>query len=938
MQKKSHVYTIGHGEQALDDFITSLKRSEVTALVDIRKNRPALPSYEPRRLKDSLKQEKIAYVYLGKELGASRSTRNKDFEMGIERLLNGMETYTLTIMGEAEDPSHCQRSIVSQALEQLDIQVTHLRAEGALCLTGEQQAIVSHDRGPAVVFAVAGAGKTTSMVHRIERLVREGQFTAKSIFATSFSRETVGELIKRLKPFPHCRGVDIRTLHSLGYLILKQAHRARLFPAFKLHIEDNEDQAIKLVNQTFYQARRERIDMPSNIDIQDFLNYVSACKGNLQYADLSSANLPQSALTIATQASAPRNMPHYLDLFIIFETLRRKASVITFDDMLCSSWELLIRHENLCQSLQKKYQSILVDEYQDLNLAQHQILDILVRPHQNYMVIGDDDQTIYEWRGASSSFILNFAEQYGATKYYLSDNFRSGASHLALANQVIKHNKKRETKTLHLSRGFEGHTSLHFGKDRQDSARQLVQQVKLSLSEGYSCHDIVILIRLYAQTPYLEQAFITAGLDYTIIGEVPFYERREILILLAYIQLTLLEQQLQAGMPLSREDKEDLIRYWKLAHNSPTRYMTKVVSQQVLDRVIAFNQPLSQALSQMAQEVDQIHLSKNLKSFAHLLQWLPNQMSRLSASQFLSLLEQELGLCDYLKKSSAIVEVGQERADTVIAFIDYSIGRGNCMQFLTYLKNLPPHEKKPNSIKIMTIFRAKGLEWPVVLIPDCNETIYPYGELVRKEEERRLLYVALTRTQQELHLFINESENPSSFLKDAKYEQTLNQIELMAQLLELPPQEWTSKQTLDFIKWTHYFGFHRYFSHWTSLSDKILEKVQLLMTQLKAQDLFDKSGLSPYHHNFWQGFGNFLREPLEGEMTDLTSLIPTLKKKKNTQIKSVFEEGQRVYHQEFGAGEILEIKTQHRAVVLQVEFESFGLKKLIERYADLRAI
>ncbi|MEM1008816.1 MAG: ATP-dependent helicase, partial [Myxococcota bacterium] len=491
-------------------------------------------------------------------------------------------------------------------------------------LTPEQQAIVNHTKGPALVFAVAGAGKTTAMVHRIERLVREQHFPAQSILATSFSRATVDDIKRSLSPWPHCKRVFTSTLHAIGYRILRRAQQKGLL-AFTQSPDTNPEKLSEiLIFRTLKSAREQGlVDKTElrNLDRDDFLNYISTCKGNLRYACLKSANLPLAAQALASQASAPENLPWYLTLYQEFERLRIQLQGYTFDDMLLQGWELLTRHPTLLEHFQSQFQCVMVDEFQDVNLVQSELLDLLIRPHNNYMVIGDDDQTIYEWRGARPHYILSFAERYNAQKYFIHDNFRCKAAQLVLANQIIVHNTQREPKTLQLTRGFDGHTFVHEYDDAADMGHQIVHEIQTALRRGFAKKDISILVRLYAQTPYIEHPLIEAQIPYRIVGSQPFYQRPEVRVLLNYLMLAQWNQRLAQQHPLHPNELPALSHAWKQIYNRPLRYISAELAEKILQDVCLHQITFNQALQRHAQDLRSWQ-RKGLKSLGEILLWL----------------------------------------------------------------------------------------------------------------------------------------------------------------------------------------------------------------------------------------------------------------------------------------------------------------------------
>ena len=222
------------------------------------------------------------------------------------------------------------------------------------------------------------------------------------------------------------------------------------------------------------------------LDRPDFLTYVGVMKANLWYADLARADLPPAALALAAQAPAPPGFPWYRDLYGLYERVRSQERVLTFDDMLLSGWECLHRFPDVLAEARRRFRCVLVDEFQDVNRVQSEILDLLTGPDRNYMGIGDDDQTIYEWRGADPSLILSFAGRYGAARYFIRDNFRSHAAPLALANRVIERNRKREPKRLSLTRGFDGDVQVHTEDSPEKQGRHVAALVREALGVGAS--------------------------------------------------------------------------------------------------------------------------------------------------------------------------------------------------------------------------------------------------------------------------------------------------------------------------------------------------------------------------------------------------------------------------------------------------------------------
>jgi len=811
-------------------------------------------------------------------------------------------------------------------------------------LTEEQRAVVCHEEGPALVFAVAGAGKTTAMVHRIERLVSQKVFPAEQILATSFSRATVNDLRQALRVWPACRSVQTATLHAVGFRIVQKAVREGLIPEIRLPSENGQSPDRMLLQRALGRARQARLEIPPHFDETDFLSYLSLCKGNFLYPDTFPAKLPAQALALLKSAEAPSDWPVYLDLYRIYEELRQEMGILTFDDMLLSAWELLQIHPALLRSVQNRYQAVLVDEFQDINHVQSEILDLLVAPHHNYMAIGDDDQTIYEWRGANPRFILEFAQRYQAKKYLLRDNFRSRASHLALANAVICHNSKREPKALQLTQGFSGLTRIHRSVNAENLARDLVKEVQAAQERGYGLTQMAVLLRIYAQTAFIEQALHEAGIAYRIDGSVPFFQRSEVQVLLAYLRLAQLELHLQQGLQPTESEYAGFVQDWRLIVNRPLRYISAQQNEDLIQRVYA-GESVTAALHAVAAEAERVYIARNLEKLADLLTWLGIQIQLDPADSVLCSLEQKLDYCAWLRKSSGFPENGEAKASTVEALLDYAQGRGHVQPFLNYLETLGRDTGQNNqSLILTTIYRAKGLEWPVVFVPHCNQGFLPYGRGdERLEEERRLFYVAVTRPREELHLFLMESSPVSRFLREAGYLETLEGVQEIRKTLAQKPETWKTAEVLALARHASRLHFERYLLHWwdaPSSRQIAAQRIASLLHAAEQQALLQELALDAEPLKRWKGAISLPLEPeLFADLGQFSTEKSSTKRKSLRQTETTFSIGQRVRNPQFGEGEIVRLEPNLRqGLMLEIDFDKVGRKRLLSRYADLQRV
>ena len=800
----------------------------------------------------------------------------------------------------------------------------------APALTAEQSAIVAHNSGPALVFAVAGAGKTTAMTYRIERLVRENIFPASAILATSFSKASVKDIKTALSRWPHCGPVQVQTLHAVGLGILRLAQRRGRGREMNLG-SDDESSDSRLLGMVLGQAWREKVAYAAELDTldrADFLNYVGVMKANLWYPDPRTLDLPAAALALTAQAPAPPGFSWYPALYALYEKVRVQEQILTFDDMLLSAWECLHKYPEVLADARRRFGCVLVDEFQDVNKVQSEILDLLTFPNRNYMAIGDDDQTIYEWRGADPGFILSFAQRYGASKYFIHDNFRSHAAPLALANEVIAKNRRREPKRLSLTRGFGGHLAVHEETSPETQGQHLAQLVKSALDLGRKPSEIAVLVRLYAQTPPLEQGLLEANIPYKVVGSSPFYARPEVKTLLDYVRLARMEEGWEGR--------------WIGVANKPARYLSKVFSDEIA-QAVKRGVSLPNALMAAAKDAP-AHQAARLGDLADILHWLKNASDTLPAGAALTLLDKKIGYVEFLRRSSGFPETGLARAANVEAFLRYAQSLPTLSALLAHLDTLTKLGIGLNSnsdgVALLTVFRAKGLQWPTVFVPDCNQGIFPYGGPDELEEERRLFYVALTRTQSDLHLHLVKTELPSQFLVEADWKNTLASVHSLGAALARPPAEWQTADVLSVLRLASQLHMTRYFGAWhpAMQSQAAAERVHALFAAAQGRGLDGPLGLTPAHLAPWAQFPP-ASAPETGAFADLSEYVPAQPEAAAPMPLSIktLKIGGRVQHSQHGLGTILAIRGDRLSPRLEIQFARGKPVVLPAKFVELSA-
>lgn len=717
-------------------------------------------------------------------------------------------------------------------------------------LTDQQMAIVQHTTGPALVFAVAGSGKTTSMVQRIKHLVERRMVPAEQILATSFNNSAVRDIIEQLKAVGVKGKVNCRTLHALGYHVIYLATQRGYLDKIWLRKQrqNPEDLGSRLIGQVLSRmAQEDGCDVNDlNIDREDLKNQISIWKANLVYPDAGKIDLPAAAREFVE--TARHDHEPYLRAYRNYEALRIAEKIITFDDMLMTGWELLMRHPDILKGLQQNYRMVMVDEFQDLNFAQYRIIDEIIRPHGNYMAIGDDDQCIYQWRGANPRFILDFEKHYRAKVYTISDNFRSCAQQILLANRIIVNNRQRYPKLLSLTRGFGGATFIH--QERHDGAvaSAIVGEIRKLFKQGKTASDLAVLIRLYSQTAFLETELIAAGIPYRIEGSSPFYARDELVVLFQYLAFAGYEREIRQGG--FWEDAARVEKYFAVFPriiNRPRRFVAKAFLEAIVKTARHQRRSAIETMLLNKGQLKRGSLNKVLE-FVDVINQLINRLKK-PAHKTLKWLVEETGYREHLVEISGMYELGVSRIQNVDALIEFAKTRGNCGDFLDYIRDISlhavPNPQQVDPVRIMTIYKAKGLEWETVFVPGCNAGLMPcvmadsegkHPDLVSDvEAERRLFYVAVTRARETLHLYHAADKPLTPFLQEIDGAKVLEEVALLQGVLEKRKSLFREKELLRFCRLVGEYHLARYLQRWAEGGRARREHVRALIDGLEQK-------------------------------------------------------------------------------------------------------
>lgn len=641
-------------------------------------------------------------------------------------------------------------------------------------LNTPQQQAVFHVNGPVLVLAGAGSGKTTAMIHRIVQMIHFGDgWVQANASITKEDAAYLKDYIADKQPADLERLCSILAVqpiqpwHILAITFTNKAAnelRSRLLQAI------GEECASMLHASTFHSAcvrilRRSisKLGYDSNFTIYDTDDSQRLMKSCIADADVSEKQFPPRAvLTEISLAKDRMCSPEYFcieagsdyrkmvigKLYKEYQNRLKSANALDFDDLIYKTVELLESFPEELEYYQNRFRYIMVDEYQDTNHAQFRLVQLLSQKHQNLCVVGDDDQSIYRFRGATIENILNFEKQFqNAVVIRLEQNYRSTKTILEAANDVIAHNAGRKEKTLW--------TDLEDGKkiiwykavDETDESRFVAEKIEKEVQNGASYQDFAVLYRMNAQSNNIERMFVKEKIPYHIYGGTRFYDRKEIKDVLAY--MTILYNPF------------DMVRFKRIV-NEPKRGIGDATMEMLenITRDLGIS-PIDVMRNSETYPV----LSKkvaHLKKFALMIDELTDAVKTMQLDEFFDLLLQKTGYADYLKnmgeEGKIRLENVQELKSNILKYMKESElpSLENFLEEVSLYADAEQTETAPDTVSMMTIHAAKGLEFKTVFLIGMEENIFPSARSINSldendlEEERRLAYVAITRAKKQL--------------------------------------------------------------------------------------------------------------------------------------------------------------------------------------------
>ncbi|MDO4608208.1 MAG: UvrD-helicase domain-containing protein [Clostridia bacterium] len=767
--------------------------------------------------------------------------------------------------------------------------------------------------GALLVLAGAGSGKTTVLVNRIANLVKYGnaynsdfvpQFSESDIaaaqdylqnkadtipenvfsydaprpwqiLAITFTNKAANELKERiaLKLGERANDIWAGTFHSIcGKILRMNADRIGFSSHFTVYDTDDQKRLIKSIMKD--NGVDEKMLPPRAI-----LSYISSAKDSL----ITPAEYKETA-------GIDYRMQTVAKLYEIYQNRLKSADAMDFDDMINHTVTLLQENDDILEYYGNKFKYIMVDEYQDTNHAQYELVRLLAQVHGNICVVGDDDQSIYRFRGATIENILNFEDDYeNAKTIRLEQNYRSVGNILNAANAVIANNLGRKGKMLWTDKGDGELINLYTAADERDEARYVTDKILDSVRAGARFSDHAVLYRMNAQSAAIENVFARSGVSYRVIGGMRFYERKEIRDVLAYLNLI--------------NNLNDDIRLRRII-NEPKRGIGETTLNHATDIARQLNLSLFETLDSADQFSPLSRATAKLKEFCNMIKELAAQVDILPPSELLSLVLEKSGyrvslMSDSDPKNADRLANVDEFVNTVKQY-ELESDEPSLSAFLeeiALVSDIDSLNDSDDKVTLMTIHSAKGLEFNKVYLVGLEEGVFPgnqsiYGGESEIEEERRLMYVAITRARRELTV--------------------TNAVTRMV------------------------FG-----STGRNLPSRFLKEIPDEFCNISAKIPVGEFGKSyGYKANIGErSFGGGYPKPTSKNYSGSLSFgTASAARKAEAAPGGIYSAGQRVEHKTFGEGLILSMTPMGNDTLLEIAFDSVGTKKLMAAYAKLKVL
>ena len=721
---------------------------------------------------------------------------------------------------------------------------------------------VLHTEGPLLILAGAGSGKTTVLINRIAYIIDQSLAKPWQILAITFTNKAAGELKERLTAMLGDTGGDVwaATFHSTCARILRRdGDRIGYSSHFTVYDTDDSKRLVKDCQKAL------NID-DKMISHKSILSEISHAKDSmLSPADYQAA------------AGSDFRLAKIGAVYELYQKRLREADAMDFDDLLGNTVELFRQCPDVLEYYQNRFRYIMVDEYQDTNQVQYEFVRLLAGKSKNLCVVGDDDQSIYKFRGATIENIMSFEKSYPNAKVIrLEQNYRSTKNILNAANAVISNNEERKGKTLWTENPEGDKIQIHTSSTEQDEAGFVATTILEQVAKGRKYSDFAVLYRMNSQSNILEKVFVKSGIPYRIIGGHRFYERREIRDMIAYLSVI--------------NNPSDEIRLRRIV-NQPKRSIGDKTIATASEIAGALGESLLEVLGR-ADEFDSLRrASVKLKAFYDMMQELidANDDESVSLHELYELILEKTGYIEALRgekeEAETRIENINELASNLLKFQEENGEEATLSAFLeevSLMTDIDNYDETADTVVMMTMHSAKGLEFPVVFLPGFEEGIFPGLQAIYDpneiQEERRLCYVAITRAKESLYLLNADSRM------------------LFGSTSRNRPSRFSLEIPLDLINKTREQDWRK---------PDLGTKMPVAETELRR-----KSATAAMH------FGQVTPPARSGNM---------------------FKTGDMVQHKTFGKGLVISATPMGNDVLLEIAFEQ-GTKKLMANFARLAKV
>ena len=750
----------------------------------------------------------------------------------------------------------------------------------------QYEAVINTD-GPCLVIAGAGSGKTKVLTHKIAYLMEEKDIKPWNILAITFTNKAANEMKERVEALVGDEAKDmwIGTFHSICVKILRRfIDRIGFDHSFVIFDTSDQRTLIKeclkdlKIDDKMFTDRIVQFEISNaKNDMKEPEEYEAMVKGDYRREKIAS-------------------------VYNLYQRRLKENNAIDFDDIINYTIKIFKENDDVLDYYTNKFNYILVDEYQDTNKSQFTLIRLLAKAHGNITVVGDNDQGIYSFRGADISNILNFEKDFKGTKIIkLEQNYRCTQNILNAANSVIKNNEVKYKKKLWTENEEGALPTFHVSDDEYDEGRYIVEEINhLRREEYYKYSDFAILYRMNSQSRAIEEILRREDIPYKIVGGLKFYERKEIKDIIAYLRLI--------------NNTSDNLALKRII-NEPKRGIGKTS----LDKIQAISEQTGIPMYQIIKEADQYGLSRvysNAQGFIEVIEDLISKKDEYTITELIKHTLKETGYTKALEDENSIeaenrIENLEEFLTVAVQFEEEEADNdlSTFLEGITLSSDIDGMDEEEESVTLMTLHSAKGLEFPVVFLVGMEEGIFPgyksIGEPKELEEERRLCYVGITRAKNNLYLtcsrqrtmFGSTSCNPvSRFVKEIPE----NMLEGANEIDSEPENKFKDSN----YEWSYGKSGN---------NGKVLSyKVDIPSSKPEPSFAFKSA----------ESFLAKLNSKAQGNDTDL----------------SKYKEGQRIYHKRFGEGNISKIEPEGDDLKLDIQFDKVGHKRLMAKFANLEII